>query len=45
MKGIEPTLALFCLVSDPCPRVVKIAEIAIAPERGARSLRHFGQLF
>jgi len=45
MKGIEPTLGLFRVVYDPCSRGVKIAKIAIAPERGVRSLRPFGPLF
>jgi len=38
-------LGSFHAVSDPCSRGVKIAKIAITTERGARSLRPFGQLF
>jgi len=38
-------LGLFRSVSDPCSRGVKIAKIAIATERGARSLRPFGDPF
>ena len=44
MNRIEPTLGLVHAVYDPCFRGVKIAKIAIAPERGVRSLRPFGPL-
>ena len=45
MKGIEPISGLFRVVSDPRLRGVKITKIAIAPERGVRSCRPFGQSF
>ena len=45
MKGIEPISGSFHPLSVPRFRGVEITKIAIAPERGVRSLRPFGQSF
>ena len=45
MKGDEPTWAYSTRFLTPCARGVKIAKIAIALERDARSFRPLGKLF